>query len=522
MYGAEFGDSYEDELYRDNPSGEDTGDSDAIDSDTEEKILSHIYYQSSTATPKAAEALAPKRRLKSPLERTQSETDDDSDYSESKYQIEKKRRRRRQRQCTASDLTDISNPSKATSGNDKDSEYSDSGDQSISVTVVRPFRSATLSDEEHGIPVDMRDVSFNTHDDMAVDSYLDSVTSTGLVTPARNSDEGAAMEHHHIQIDALQLTSPPALEHAVLMRRADADPDVDADDEYGYLDEVEFQGRNRYFMEEKEIICRKCHRPGHIAKECTTVTCTVCGKDGHTSKDCKMTGNVCHACNMRGHVSSECPQRSNSGSSQQRSRLCDRCNSRSHHTEECATIWRRYVYAGSRAPQYLDVTAWCYNCASRGHFGDDCQRSAATGSLAFQGDTAFGAVNCPGNMINVSNPRQQQSHSSQYDSSSGGDRQHSSPAGRQYSRSSGRQYSSSSGHQNREERRREHGFGPRRSYDPRGGNANAHGNGGSRHRQGSSGGPASRRPDRSYNNHNGGGYHHTPQHSAVKGQHRRY
>ncbi|KAJ2743140.1 hypothetical protein GGI20_003968 [Coemansia sp. BCRC 34301] len=493
MYGAGFTDTYEDELYKEIPSGEGSA-SDAIDSDTEEKILSHIYYQSSVSTPKPVTAAVPVLQLKSPLSRTEADV---SDSSESKYQIEKKRRK-------VSGIADFANASKPTSADDEsyDGECSESGDQSISVTVVRPFRSATLSDEENGAAVDMHDVSFNTHDDMAVDSYLDSVTSTGLVTPVRHPDEGALMEQHHIQIDTLQLTSPAAMTHTVLIRHA---ADADDDDEYGYLDEAEIQGRNRYFMEEKEIICRKCYRPGHIAKDCTTLMCTVCGNDGHTSKDCKLTGNVCHACNMRGHIASECPQRTHSGSSQQRSRGCDRCSSRTHHTEECATIWRRYVYAGSRPPQYSDVTAWCYNCAARGHFGDDCQMPRAKGSLAYQGETAFGSVNCPGKMIHVSESHQQRS--SHYDSSG-----------------SSRQYSSPAGHRNREGRRRENGYGPRRSHD------SSHGGSRSRHHQSSSGGSASRRPPSkdsshgksNWNNHSSGGYHHTSSSGAVRGQHRRY
>ncbi|KAJ2886124.1 hypothetical protein H4R27_000907 [Coemansia aciculifera] len=469
MYGAGFGDTYEDELYRDDPSVEEDSASDAIDSDTEEKILSHIYYQSSVPTPT--------QQTKPPLERTRTETDD-SDSSESKYQIEKKRRK-------VHSSADFVKPRKV------------SDEESISVTVVRPYRSATVSDEESGPAVDIRDVSFNTQDDMAVDSYLDSVTSTGLATPVRHPDS-EVMEHHHIQIDSLQLTSPGIQTHTVLVRAGDPD------DEYGYLDEAEIQGRNRYFMEEKEIICRKCHRPGHIAKDCTTMTCMTCGKDGHLSKDCKLTGNVCHSCNMRGHIASECPQRSGAP----RSRGCDRCSSRTHHTEECATIWRRYVYAGPR-PKYSDVIAWCYNCAARGHYGDNCQMRRSQGALAYQGDTAFGSVNCPGKMIHVSESQSSTRFDSSRLNSSGHD-----------------------GHQNREDRRREHGYGPRRhtsgGHDSRSS---------SRHPQSSSGNnsasnSASRRPNRDYANSGsksgrstGGGYHSRPQQAptaAVRSQHRRY
>ncbi|KAJ2480672.1 hypothetical protein EV174_003656 [Coemansia sp. RSA 2320] len=268
------------------------------------------------------------------------------------------------------------------------------------------------------------------------------------------------MEHQRIQIDSLQLTSPNGLTHTVQTRHVHDADEID-NDEYGYLDEAEIQGRNRYFMEEKEVICRKCHRAGHIAKDCTTVTCMVCGEDGHMSKDCKLNGKVCHACNMRGHVVNECPLRANGGGNgdgrhQPRPQACDRCSSRTHHTEECATIWRRYVYTGPRPPKYSDVDAWCYNCAAKGHFGDDCSLPRVRGTLAFQGDTAFSSSNCPGKIIHVTSARQ--------------------PPPAHYDNSRSYQYSSPSGgsSQNREERRREQGYssrhrssGSRSSHGPR-------------------------------------------------------
>ncbi|KAJ2123363.1 hypothetical protein IW147_002576 [Coemansia sp. RSA 720] len=131
--------------------------------------------------------------------------------------------------------------------------------------------------------------------------------------------------------------TPDSLVHTVSTKRP-----RDEENEYDYLDEAEIQGHNRYFMEEKETICRKCHRGGHIAKDCTTVVCMICGKDDHSAKNCKQTGVVCHGCNMRGHLMSECPQRKGEGNARPRS--CERCGSHKHHTDECSNIWRKYVY----------------------------------------------------------------------------------------------------------------------------------------------------------------------------------
>ncbi|KAJ2864403.1 hypothetical protein FB639_005206 [Coemansia asiatica] len=174
--------------------------------------------------------------------------------------------------------------------------------------------------------------------------------------------------------------------------------DADADDnEYDYLDDAEIQGHNRYFMEEKESLCFKCHQPGHIAKNCPVSTCLTCGQDGHTSRECKLSGSVCHRCNMRGHMSSECPRQSGNRNHEYSSG-CNRCNSRNHHTEECSTIWRKYVYLANslRGTSYQEVLPWCYNCASSGHFGDDCPDEYPRWTLTFSSNTAFGSDNCPG------------------------------------------------------------------------------------------------------------------------------
>ncbi|KAJ2557490.1 hypothetical protein EV175_001317 [Coemansia sp. RSA 1933] len=464
MYAGEYGrngsgafdgstENDDDRLYQqqggDNSNG---ADSDNIDSDVEDKILSHLYYQSNdqatsiaptptTQTPHTSTPAALSRRTNPGKSPHPTETgksvrippgpESDTEDHESKYAIGSKRRKQ-ENSWNLSDLanTDQNAEPAHSSGEEGELSGSSSNGQSVSVTIVPAFRTATNSDDEgtsddngqhshangttHG-DGSSHAVSYNASDDDAVNDYLDTVASSGLATPPNttkspataNGHSGAAshdMEHQLVQIDTL--LSPGAQATGAVLHDVSAKRSLDPEDnEYDYLDEAEIQGRNRYFMEEKEIICRRCQKPGHVAKDCTTITCMVCGNEGHLSKDCKLTGSVCHRCNMRGHIAADCPQHSRGGY-RDRGRPpagCERCQIRTHHTDECPTIWRRYVYAGHRPLKYNDVRPWCYNCAQSGHFGDDCLAQRGRGANAFLGSTAFGATNCPGRCIGASN-----------------------------------------------------------------------------------------------------------------------
>ncbi|KAJ2083245.1 hypothetical protein H4R24_000982 [Coemansia sp. RSA 988] len=454
--------------------------SEGIDSDVEERIMSHLYYQTNEMAaanstpigiPETTESLSlesasrntdkvqastvatdPNRRQTAAIEALNPGalghqthgSQDDQHEEESKYNIKPKRNG----SSIGASWHKNSDEVAATGGRSKstdqvnghlslESEHnSDRDDHPLTVTVVPAYRPATPTDDEDGgetngmvsnfvanessaavgasgLQKGTHSITYNSSDHGAVNGYLDTISSPRLnipsnthTTPTDSALLGSgAMEQQVVQIDALlsptALSTDPATGSRVHMTpvkrfRADDEPH-----EYDYLDEAEIQGRNRYFMEEKETICRRCHKAGHIAKDCTTVACTVCGKEGHGSKDCKQSGVVCHGCNMRGHIMSECPQRSSKGKSKHfpRPGTCDRCSSRYHHTEECATIWRRYVYADPLPSQYNSVMPWCYNCANEGHFGDECHMPSARSAASFRGDTAFNSQNCPGEVL---------------------------------------------------------------------------------------------------------------------------
>ncbi|KAJ2229771.1 hypothetical protein H4R99_006394 [Coemansia sp. RSA 1722] len=429
-------------------------DSDNIDSDTEDKILSHLYYQSSeqaNATPVASNRNTPApssfslngssvihnvtTKRHAPVAKEAmvlNETDQDED---SKYSSIESKRRRTAGIFSIAGIVDAS------------SDSQDMGERAIPVAVIRPFRSSTATDEDSDMgesEVASADhaskkangagkITYNASDDDAVNDYLDSVATSGQMTPVKaasytlssDSFAGSEMKQQQIQIDSLMTpTARPSgantgpskmLTHSISMQK----PHDAEENEYDYLDDAEIQGHNRYFMEEKETLCFKCHQSGHIAKDCTTTTCLTCGQNGHTTRECKLSGSVCHRCNMRGHMSSECPQQSGRRS-HGHSSGCNRCHSRNHHTEECSTIWRKYVYSGngSRSISYQEVSPWCYNCANPGHFGDDCPDEYSRWTSSYSSNTAFGSNNCPGK-IPYSDPNSRRysdnKHSSAYD-----------------------------------------------------------------------------------------------------------
>ncbi|KAJ2750343.1 hypothetical protein H4S06_004396 [Coemansia sp. BCRC 34490] len=482
MYGRTYDsaagafDEDEDERLYQQQGSSSGGDSDGIDSDVEEKILSHLYYQSNkqatssaptpTQPPRVSTPVPARRRVSGQQQQQKKkkslETEESGDYDSpasrgnedqgSKYSIGSSNKRRRQ--DTRWKLSDLAAPAyseqSAEQMHSSGEEGEISGSQNehaVAVTMVPAYRKATNSDDYSSSEDETTDrangtrttlpgristdqaVSYNASDDDAVNDYLDNVASSGLATPPNAAPTTLAdtnglagvsaadhdMEHQLIKVDTLLSPGAKAYATDALLHDVPVKSSLGAEDnEYDYLDEAEIQGRNRYFMEEKEIICRRCHKPGHISKECTTVTCMVCGNEGHTSKDCKLTGNVCHRCNMRGHIAADCPQQQQNqqrrpGSHRDRGRAaaCDRCNMRTHHTDECPTIWRRYVYAGHRPVKYKDVRPWCYNCSRSGHFGDDCSVPRGRGANAFLGNTAFNSNNCMGRCIGNSTQRGQ-------------------------------------------------------------------------------------------------------------------
>lgn len=155
------------------------------------------------------------------------------------------------------------------------------------------------------------------------------------------------------------------------------------------------RGQGRYFgvgddedgggIKEAEPKCNNCSQRGHLKKNCPHVICTYCGSmDDHYSQHCPKA-TKCSNCNERGHYKSQCPKK-------WKRVFCTLCNSKKHSRERCPSIWRVYLLKEDKKKKSLPMhNLYCYNCGSRGHFGDDCleRRSSRVPNddgSAFSGD----------------------------------------------------------------------------------------------------------------------------------------
>lgn len=151
------------------------------------------------------------------------------------------------------------------------------------------------------------------------------------------------------------------------------------------------RGEGRYFgvvdPDATQPVCSNCHRRGHKRAQCKVVVCHACGKvDDHYESQCP-NSMVCSNCGEKGHFRNNCP-------SKKYQTYCVECNSRDHATERCPTIWRSYVLKRkdkNTKIAYPTNMIFCYNCAAKGHYGDDCpeyriSRTPNINGSAFSGD----------------------------------------------------------------------------------------------------------------------------------------
>ncbi|AMD19960.1 HCL191Cp [Eremothecium sinecaudum] len=153
------------------------------------------------------------------------------------------------------------------------------------------------------------------------------------------------------------------------------------------------RGQGRYFGAEKEEDgikeaepkCKNCSQRGHIKKNCPHVICSYCGlMDDHYSQHCPKTMRCSH-CNESGHYRQHCSQK-------WKRIFCTLCNSKKHSRDRCPSIWRSYCLASTTVKRVLPShRLYCYNCAGKGHFGDDCplprsSRVPNDDGSAFSGD----------------------------------------------------------------------------------------------------------------------------------------
>lgn len=158
------------------------------------------------------------------------------------------------------------------------------------------------------------------------------------------------------------------------------------------------RGEGRYFgvvdPDANEPVCSNCHRRGHKRAQCKVVVCHACGKvDDHYETQCP-NSMVCSNCGEKGHFRNNCPSKRNYT-------YCVLCDSRNHISERCPTIWRSYVVKKidpNSKLAYPSSRIFCYNCASKGHYGDDCRKPRISKTPNING-SAFSGENLPKSLI---------------------------------------------------------------------------------------------------------------------------
>ncbi|XP_072260636.1 zinc finger CCHC domain-containing protein 7 [Pyxicephalus adspersus] len=133
---------------------------------------------------------------------------------------------------------------------------------------------------------------------------------------------------------------------------------------------------SRYYTEDKDVICRNCNFRGHLSKNCSVPkklpACCLCGQRGHIQYSCLTP--YCVNCFLPGHCYQECTERP------YWQKKCHRCEMIGHYADACPEIWRQYHLTVKRGPIKTSKTAssqkkivYCYNCGRKGHCGYECK-----------------------------------------------------------------------------------------------------------------------------------------------------
>ena len=89
------------------------------------------------------------------------------------------------------------------------------------------------------------------------------------------------------------------------------------------------------YPQRQQPICRRCKEPGHVVKNCPTVTCFKCKQLGHMTLDCpenqkgetaglQTSEIICNRCKEHGHKFTNCPQVT-----------CFKCKNKGHVPSSC-------------------------------------------------------------------------------------------------------------------------------------------------------------------------------------------
>ncbi|XP_056374268.1 zinc finger CCHC domain-containing protein 7 [Hyla sarda] len=137
------------------------------------------------------------------------------------------------------------------------------------------------------------------------------------------------------------------------------------------------RSRLRYYSEDKNVICRNCNYRGHLSKNCPQPkklpACCLCGGRGHLQYTC--SSPYCSNCFMPGHIHQDCTERP------YWLKKCHRCCMVGHYADACPEIWRQYHLTVMPGPMKKSNSAsspkrivYCCNCGKKGHCGYECNQ----------------------------------------------------------------------------------------------------------------------------------------------------
>ncbi|XP_050843414.1 zinc finger CCHC domain-containing protein 7 [Serinus canaria] len=140
----------------------------------------------------------------------------------------------------------------------------------------------------------------------------------------------------------------------------------------------------RYYRADKNVTCRNCHRPGHLSKNCPTPKkvppCCLCAGRDHLQHSCP--ARFCLNCCLPGHYFRECLERA------YWNKHCNRCDMKGHYADACPEIWRQYHLTtkpgpikAAGSPSERAVSLYCYNCSRKGHLGYECSEKRMQGNM---------------------------------------------------------------------------------------------------------------------------------------------
>ncbi|XP_065512867.1 zinc finger CCHC domain-containing protein 7 isoform X2 [Caloenas nicobarica] len=128
----------------------------------------------------------------------------------------------------------------------------------------------------------------------------------------------------------------------------------------------------RYYSADKAVTCRNCGRVGHLSKNCPTPKkvppCCLCAGRGHLQNSCP--ARFCLNCCLPGHYYRECLERA------YWNKHCNRCDMKGHYAD---TKPGPIKAAGAHPERSASV--YCYNCSREGHFGYECSERRMHGSM---------------------------------------------------------------------------------------------------------------------------------------------